>query len=311
MHDEYAVKTLRKKLNCIEVVDAMLNGRPEIVRSGIEQLSIHLTGGALDKYVFRHAHEIRSSPDLQQRIQPALDFLIEAAFGEAAEYVNRGQPEILDIHYRNFHVFATTVARFNPDLTPSFHRQLSSILQPVEKELSPYLILVSLRALGYMPNKASNWDEDYVQPWRSDPGSREGNARGTHTAAYNARPELGWGLLQLHPRNAKEFLRKNRRSITRSLVLEMYRKCCSDPSVNVLWLAARFFKLHQTLHVINGRGAYAQLPEDLARKVLMIAEEAVWPALRKSAVFSGKNQLEGIVGPVVYNIKRKLKKKPN
>lgn len=296
--NRYAVDVFLKKLDCCEVVDALLSANPEPVKRGIKKLSTHLTGVALDRYVFRQVHRIRSNAELQKRVQPVMDELIEAALDESRQYVNGAQPDVLDEHYRNFYMFATTVGRLNPALALSLHRDLSTILRPFKNELSPYLFLTSLRAVGYKPGEITEWDIEYVQPWLSDPGSQEGHARAINNAAYNARPEYGWNLLQMHPRDAMGFIRENRKSILRSLVVEMHRKCCSDPAVNVAWLAARFFKLHLSLHVIYGRNAYSKLPEDLMRKVLAIADTVGREVRRSSETFPGKTQLKRIVGSV-------------
>jgi len=304
--NRYAVDVFLKKLDCCEVVDALLSANPEPVKRGIKKLSTHITGVALDKYVFRQVHKIRSNPDLQKRIQPVMDDLIEAALDESRQYVNGAQPDVLDEHYRNFHMFSTTVGRLNPALSHLLHRDLSTILQPFKSELSPYLFLTSLRAVGYKPGGITEWDIEYVQPWLSDPGSQEGRARGINNAAYNARPEYGWNLLQMHPRNAMRFIQDNRKSILRSLVVEMHRKCCSDPAVNVAWLAARFLKLNLTLHVILGSHPYGQLPRDLVLRVLKIANTVGHKMRTRPESFPGKTEVKAIVGSLVPFLEKEL-----
>src|SRR5262245_54575099 len=56
--NEYAMRKFRTKLNCIPVVDGLLNNKPELLRQHIPRLSTHLTGGVLDEYVFRHVYKI-------------------------------------------------------------------------------------------------------------------------------------------------------------------------------------------------------------------------------------------------------------
>lgn len=304
--NDYAVKVFTKKLDCCELVDALFSANPEPVRWGIESLSRHIAGGALERYFFRQAHKIRSNANLQKRIQPVLDHLIDAAFDESSQYVHSAQPDVLDHHYRNFFIFATTVARLNPTLTPPFHGYLSEILRPFKNELSPYLFLASLRAMGYASCEISEWDIEYVQPWRSDPGSEDGQARGANIAAYNASPLYGWELLQMHPRDAKRFIQEHRHSILRSLVLGMHGKCCYDPAANVAWLAARFFKLHLSLHVIDGRNAYGKLPHVLMPKVLAVADTVGRAVRSSSETFPGKTELKRIVGAVEFFLKTEL-----
>jgi len=296
--NEYAITTFRTKIDCCEVVHALLGGNPEPVRRGIERFSTNLTGGALERYVFKQARNIRSNADLQKRIEPVLENLTQAALDEGKQYADRGQPDILDNHFRNFYVLAATVARLKPTPSPVLYHDLSTILRPVERELSPSLALVSLPALAYNSKQICDSDREYLPPWQSDPGSVNGYGSGIHTAAYNSRPEVGWSLLTLHPRDVSLFLTTRKLSITRSLVCGIHRKCCHDPDVNDLRLAARFLKLHQALHVINGKHPYSQLPEDLAHKVFGIAE-VVGRAIRPSSVhFEGKADLVNIVGSV-------------
>lgn len=297
--NQYSIKKFRKKLKCCIVVDGLLKGEPETVKQGIEKISTHLTGGPLDKFFFSQAHQIRINVKLQKRIQPVMDALIEAACGDLKRYVDHGRPEILDNHYRNFHVYAATVCRLSPALAPALQREFSRILGSRKNELSPCLLLVSLPAMGYLSGQITEWDEQYVRLWHCDPGSPEGWARGVNNAAYNAPPSVGWDLLKMHPNEVDCFLRKHRSRILTSLVLEMHRKCTCDPSVNAAWLAARFLKLHLTLHVLSGNHAYKQLPSGLAPRVLRIAETVRGAMRRSTDNFDGRLEVEKIAGAVI------------
>src|SRR5579871_2667590 len=78
--NEYAGKTFRSKLKCRSFVRGLLYSEPELARESVEKLSTNLNGGDLDKFVFRHIHQIRSNAALQQRVQPTIDHLINTSF---------------------------------------------------------------------------------------------------------------------------------------------------------------------------------------------------------------------------------------
>jgi len=280
------VTIFRTKLDCHPVAHGLLNNQSTTAMQNIERLSTHLTGGVLDKYVSRDLHKIRDNSVLQARIRPVLGDLIEAASENLQQYVNRHQPEVLDKNYRNFHVLSAMAARLSPSPEPELQGHFSRILGSYKSELSPSLMLVSLPAMGYKP-EISDWDVKYVEPWNINFDGPEGRARGLNVAAYNAPPDIGWSLLQLNPRHAKDFLKGRRARIERSLIDETERKCCTDPCVNPAWLAARLFKLDLALHSINGRHPYSRLPFDLARKVKKIAR-AVRKGLEGAMAFNGK-----------------------
>jgi len=303
--NEYGVKQFRKKLVCLSVADGLLKSEPESVKQGIEQAATHLTGGPLDKFIFQQAYNIRTNVELQKRIRPVMDVLIEAAFSNLRQYVKESSPEILDERFLNFFVYATTVGRLSPTLAPALRQDISKILGSRRKELTPTLFLTSLPALGYDSRQITEWDEQYVRLWCCDPGSPEGWLRGVNNAAYNAPPSLGWEFMKMHPRDADRFLRKHRGSFLRSLIMEMYRKCKRDPAVNAAWLAARFMKLHLTLHVLNGTHAYKRIPRNLGSKVLEIAN-TVRTGIRESTDnFEGKVKVEKIVGAVQWSLRER------
>jgi hypothetical protein len=296
--NEYAIKTFRQKLICCSIVDGLLRSNQESVRQGIEEISTHVNSGPLNRYIFRQAYKIRSNADLQKRIEPVTNALIEAACLELKTYVDRAGPEVLDNHYRNFRVFSSAVARLSPAVAPALHQEFSRILGSRRTEFAPNIFLESFRALGYQSDQITEWDEQYVTAWRCVPESPEGWARGADTAAYNAPSSIGWRLMKIHPRHAPSFLRKHRDSILRSLIVEMHHKCTHDPAANAARLAVRFLNLHLALHALNGAHAYRRLSPDLTRRVQRIAE-AVRRAMRGSNDnFDGKLEVEKIAGAV-------------
>lgn len=303
---EYAVKKFRSKLRCRQVARGLLNAEPEIVTQKIAELSTNLNGGDLDRYVFREFYRIRETADLRQRVQPFVDFLIDLACSELHAYVKSRQPDILDEHFKNFHVFSTIVARLTPEVTNLLNLEFLKILGAYRTEVGPNLLLVSLPAMAYRSHEITEADEKYIQPWRLDAGTPQGWASGIHTAAYNAPSRVGWKVVRTLG-SAKYMVERYRNSIVNSLVRELYRKCTKDSQANAAWLGARFFKLHQSLHAINGKHPYAKLSEEQLRRVEEICRVVRVAARRTDAQFDGKIELQRIGGSVEDSVKKILK----
>lgn len=304
--NEYALKKFRRKLDCCAIVDGLLRSDPDPVVDGIKKLSVHVTGGPLEKYFFRHAHKIRSNAELQKRIEPVTNALIETACLELKEYVHNGLPEVLDDNYRNFRVFSSAVVRLSPTVAPALHQEFGRILASRRTEFAPDLYLASFRAMGYVSEQITEWDEQYLRLWRCDPGSPEGWSRGVEIAAYNIPSSVGWNLMKMRPSRVDRFLRRHRDSILRSLVSEIGHKCARDPAANAARLAARFLTLHLALHVLNGNQAYSRLPIDLAAKVLRISETVRRAMRRNDDGFGGKLQVEKMTGAVSAFLRREI-----
>lgn len=154
--NEYALKKFRRKLDCCAIIDGLLHSDPEPVVYGIKKLSVHVTGGPLEKYLFRHAHKIRSNAELQKRIEVATNALMETACVELKRFVHNTAPEVLNDNYRDFRVFSSAVVRLNPTLAPALHQEFGEYWHLGEQSLhQTFTLRASERWVTYL-NRSRN-----------------------------------------------------------------------------------------------------------------------------------------------------------